>query len=201
MEMCPYSYFQWCGYIRGPWVPLVTIDEFSVRFTNITSRTGVAWAHSLLSYFYLFLTQWIMAILLKGCKPDNFESHNLSKTYFYKYLWLSFEFCWMGIFPWIKLSWHSGSMWDKLGWLNWFWQFLFDQLSSLIRKNSITHMYGLAVYLKEVLPFALDLSLESSTDSYLCLELALLNSVSYLFSSTHHLLHLYARFFILFHLK
>ena len=82
MEMCPYSCFQWCGYIRGPWVPLVTIDEFSVRFINITSRTGVAWAHSLLLYLYLFLTQWIMAILSKGCKPDNSESHTSLKLTF-----------------------------------------------------------------------------------------------------------------------
>ena len=32
-----------------------------------------------LSVFDTFLTQWIMAILLKGCKPDKFEPHN-SKT-------------------------------------------------------------------------------------------------------------------------
>ena len=42
-------------------------------------------------------------------------------------------------------------------------------------------MHGLAVYLKEGLPFAWDLSLESSTDSYLCFQLALLHSVSYFF--------------------
>ena len=42
-------------------------------------------------------------------------------------------------------------------------------------------MHGLAVYLKEGLPFAWDLSLESSTDSYLCFQLALLYSVSYFF--------------------
>ena len=29
-----------------------------------------------------------------------------------------FEFCWMWIFDWIKLPWHSCSMWDKLGWFN-----------------------------------------------------------------------------------
>ena len=34
----------------------------------------------------------------------------------------------MWIFPWIKLSWHSGSKWDKLGWPSWFWQFLCDGL-------------------------------------------------------------------------
>ena len=51
----------------------------------------------------------------------------------------------------------------------------------LIRKYSITHIHGLAVYIKEGLPFAWDLSLEKSTDSYLCFQLALLQSVSYSF--------------------
>ena len=36
------SYFQWCGYFRGPWVSFVTTDEFSVRVTKITSRIGVS---------------------------------------------------------------------------------------------------------------------------------------------------------------
>ena len=40
-------------------------------------------------------------------------------------------------------------------------------------------MHGLAVYVKEGLPFARDLSLENSADSYLCSRLALLHSVSY----------------------
>ena len=34
--------------------------------------------------------------------------------------------------------------------------------------ESLTHMHGLAVYVKEGLPFARDLSLENSADSYLC---------------------------------
>ena len=38
----------------------------------------------------------------------------------------------------------------------------------LIRKDSITHMHGLAVYVKVGLPFAWDLSLENSADSYIC---------------------------------
>ena len=42
-------------------------------------------------------------------------------------------------------------------------------------------MHGLAVYMKEGLPFARDLSLENSADSYLCFGLALLHSVSYFF--------------------
>ena len=39
---------------------------------------------------------------------------------------------------------------------------------SLIRKDSSTHMPCLAVYVKEGLAFARDLSLENSEDSYLC---------------------------------
>ena len=38
----------------------------------------------------------------------------------------------------------------------------------LIRKDSSTHMHGLAAYVKERLIFAWDLSLENSADSYLC---------------------------------
>ena len=52
---------------------------------------------------------------------------------------------------------------------------------SLIQKDSSTHMYGLAVCVKEGLSFARDLSLENSADSYLCFRLALLHSVSYFF--------------------
>ena len=37
-----------------------------------------------------------------------------------------------------------------------------------IQKDSITHMHILAVYVKEGLAFAWDLSLENSADSYLC---------------------------------
>ena len=42
-------------------------------------------------------------------------------------------------------------------------------------------MHGLTVYVKEGLPFAWDLSLENSANSYLCFQLALLQSVSYFF--------------------
>ena len=37
---------------------------------------------------------------------------------------------------------------------------------SLIRKDSVTHMDDLAVYVKEGLPLARDVSLENSADSY-----------------------------------
>ena len=51
----------------------------------------------------------------------------------------------------------------------------------LIQKDCSTHMHGLTVCVKEGLPFARDLSLENSPDSYLCFQLALLCSVSYFF--------------------
>ena len=51
----------------------------------------------------------------------------------------------------------------------------------LIPKDFSTHMYGLVAYVKEGLPFARDLSLENSADSYLCFRLASLLSVSYFF--------------------
>ena len=54
-----------------------------------------------------------------------------------------------------------------------FWGIIF--IFPLIWKDSITHMYGLAVYVKEGLPFGWDLSLENSAysaaDSYLCFQL------------------------------
>ena len=51
----------------------------------------------------------------------------------------------------------------------------------LIQKYSNTHMQGLAVYVKERLPFVWDLSLENSADFHLCFRLALLHSLSYFF--------------------
>ena len=48
----------------------------------------------------------------------------------------------------------------------------------LIQKDSVTHTYEFAVYMKEGFPFAQNLSLQKSADSYLCFQLALLHSVS-----------------------
>ena len=42
----------------------------------------------------------------------------------------------------------------------------FSSYLPLIQKDYSTHMHGLAVYLKEGLPFWWDLSLENSIDSY-----------------------------------
>ena len=65
----------------------------------------------------------------------------------------------------------------------------------LIRKDSITHMHGLAVYVKEGLPFARDLSLENSAYLYLGFRLALVYCL--IFSPINHLF-LFARFWLYF---
>ena len=58
---------------------------------------------------------------------------------------------------------------------------IFLREAFLLWKDSSTHMHGLAVYFKEGLPFAQELYLENSADSYLCFRLALPYSVSYVF--------------------
>ena len=71
----------------------------------------------------------------------------------------------------------------QLGWLSWFGNFSVRCCLPVIQKDSATHMGGLAVYVRERLPCAGDLSLENSVDS-LCFQLALLHSVLLLFSLT-----------------
>ena len=82
MAVCPYSCFQQCGYFRGPWVSFVKADEFSVRVTKLLQGLVSHELTAYLSVFNLFLTQWIMAILSKVCKPDTCEPHNSLKLSF-----------------------------------------------------------------------------------------------------------------------
>ena len=122
-----------------------------------------------------------MAILSKACKPDNFESHNSLKLSFTNIRGLRSNFVDGESFlesnsPGI-LALCETNLDDSTDSGN----FSVTGYLPLIRKDSSTHMHGLAVYVKEGLPFARDLSLENSADSYLCFRLALLHSVSYFF--------------------
>ena len=122
-----------------------------------------------------------MAILSKACKPNNFESHNSLKLSFTNIRGLCSNFVDCESFlesnsPAI-LALRETNLDDSIDSGN----FSVRGYLPLIRKDSSTHMHGLAVYLKEGLPFAWDLSLENSEDSYLCFRLALLHSVSYFF--------------------
>ena len=122
-----------------------------------------------------------MAILSKGCKPDHFESHNSLRLSFTNIRGLRSNFVDCEYFlesnsPGI-LAVCETNLDDSIDSGN----FSVRGYLPLIRKDSSTHMHGLAVYVKEGLPFARDLSLENSADSYLCFRLALLHSVSYFF--------------------
>ena len=122
-----------------------------------------------------------MAILSKACKPDNFESHNPLKLNFMNIRGLRSNFVDCESFlesnsPDI-LALCETNLDDSIDSGN----FSVRGYLPLIRKDSSTHMHGPAVYVKEGLSFAQDLSLENSANFYLCFRLALLQSVSYFF--------------------
>ena len=108
-----------------------------------------------------------MVILLKGCKPDIFKPHNSLELSFTNIRGLRSNF--------VEFETNLNDTIDS-------GNFFVRDCLLLIRKDSITHMNGLAVYVKERLLFARDLSVKNSTDSYLCFRLALLHSTSYFFS-------------------
>ena len=102
-----------------------------------------------------------MAILSKACKPDNFESHNSLKLSFMNIRGLRSNFVDCGSFlesnsPDI-LALCETNLDDSIDSGN----FSVTGYLPLIQKDSI----------KEGLPFAWDLSLEKSADSYLCFRL------------------------------
>ena len=102
-----------------------------------------------------------MTILSKACKPDNFESHNSLKLSFTNIRGLRSNFVDCESFlesnsPDI-LALCETNLDDSIDSCN----FSVRGYLPLIRKDSGTHMHGLAVYVKEGLPFARDLSLEN----------------------------------------
>ena len=120
-----------------------------------------------------------MAILSEACKPDNFESHNSLKLSFTNIRGLRSNFVDCESFlesnsPDI-LALCETNLDDSIDSGN----FSVRGYLPLIQKDSSTHMHGLTVYVKEGIPFAQDLSLENSANSYLCFQLTLLHSVSY----------------------
>ena len=122
-----------------------------------------------------------MTILSKACKPDNVELHNSLKLSFrnieaFVRIYVDCESFLESNSPDI-LALCETNLDDSIDSGN----FSVRGYLPLIRKDSGTHMHGPAVYVKKVLPFAWDLSLENFADSYLCFQLALLHSVSYFF--------------------
>ena len=94
-----------------------------------------------------------MVILSKACKPDNFESHNSLKLSFTNIRGLRSNFVDCESFL------ESNSP-DILA------QCETNLDDSIDSGESSTHMHGVAVYVKEGLPFARNLSLENFAGSY-----------------------------------
>ena len=102
-----------------------------------------------------------MAILSKGCKSDNFELLSSLKRSFMNIQGLCLNFVECESFlesdsPDILYLCET-NLDDSIDYGN----FSVRAYLPLIRKDSITHMNGLAVYVKEGLPFAPDLSPEN----------------------------------------
>ena len=91
-------------------------------------------------------------------------------------------------------------LYDRLTSTNWFEQFLWKGLFSFHSKGFPYSLYGLAVYVKEVLLFVWDLSSENSDNSYLCFWMALLHVVCYSFFLYWSSSSSFCIFFMLFYL-
>ena len=122
-----------------------------------------------------------MASLLKGCEPDNLKPHDSLKLSVTNIRGLRSNFIEYesflesnppDIFALCETN-LDNSIYSE--------NFCVRDYLPLIRKDSITHMHGLAVYLKEGLPFARNISVENSANSFLCFRLALPHSLSYFF--------------------
>ena len=120
-------------------------------------------------------------MLSQACKPDNFELHNSLKLSVTNIRGLRSNFVDCESFFELNcsdiLALCETNLDDSMESGN----FSLRGYLSLIRKNSSTHMHGLTVYVKEGLPFAREVSLENSVDSYSCFRMALLHSVSCFF--------------------
>ena len=141
-----------------------------------------------------------MTILSKACKPDNFESHNSLKLSFTNIRGLRSNFVDCESFLESNsrdiLALCETNLDDSIDSGN----FSVRGYLPLIRKDSSTHMHGLAVYVKEGLPFARDLSVENSQILIYVFDWLYFTQCLTSFSSIDHLLQLCARFLILFHL-
>ena len=112
--------------------------------------------------------------IIKRCKLDNFESQNSLKLSFTNIRGFRSNFVKCESFlesnsPDI-LALSETNLDDSI-------DFSVTGYLPLIRKDSITHIH--AIYVKEGLPLAQELSLENVAESYLCFRLALLHLVFY----------------------
>ena len=156
-------------------------------FQGLVSHEHTAY----LSVFNLFLIQWIMTILSERCKPDNSEPHNSLKLSFTNIWWLRSNFVKCESF--LESTLLTFLLYARqLGWLNWFWQFLCEGLSSL-------YAWSCSLCERRTSLWTGFIS-RKLCGFFLRFRIALLHSVLLSFSSIDHLLPRYARFLILFNL-
>ena len=86
----------------GPWVSFIVTCNFSVRVTTITSMIGVSWTHSVLFWFQLNDLWPFYQKNVKQITLNLIALLNLGLQYSRPL----FEFSWLWMFSWIKLSWH-----------------------------------------------------------------------------------------------
>ena len=110
-----------------------------------------------------------MAILSEQRKTNKFESHNSLKLNFTNIWGLLSNFAECEYLLESKPS-DILAPWDtNLDDLIDSGNLSLEDYFTLVWKDSVTHMLGLAVYVKEHLPFVWDVPLENSADSYLFL--------------------------------
>ena len=156
------------------------------------------WCLMPFSVFNLFLAQWIIVILSEWWKPDNFELHlkNLALRIFQAFVRILWNvnhslnqtpdilaLCETNLDD----SIHSGNF-SLRGYLAQIWN------------DSIIPMHGLAVYVREGLPFARELSLKTLRILTYVFDWLYFTQCLTSFFSIDHLFRLYVRFLILFHL-
>ena len=159
MKVCYCSFFWSCDYSQGPWMSFVTTDGFSVKIRKSTSRISVSWSHSL--HFRFLSIFWVakMTILSKVRKLDTFESHNSWKLSFsnIRDFRSNRNICQSLLESYSPniLALSETNSEDSVDSSN----FSVRGYIPLIQNDSVTHMYGLGVYLNQGLLFM---------DSYLC---------------------------------
>ena len=178
MEVHPYNYFWWCGYLKS--LGVICYDRWVLSVAHKNYFKDWCLMTSQLTFLFLtYLNLMNYSLLSKACKTDNFESHNPLKISFTSIQGLHSNFVdcesFLESISTDILALCKTNLDDSIDSGN------FNERCylPLIWKDSITHMYGLAINVNEGLPFALALFLKNSADSELCFQLALLHSVFY----------------------
>ena len=149
---------------------------------------------SLPFWFWPFLNSINYGHIIKGCKPDNFKPCNSLKRSLQR----------LEVFVWVllnvnlflnEISWHSCSLWEKLGSFNWFWQFFCKRLSSFNLKGFFYSYTWSCSLCERKTSFCTGLIYRKlQILSYVFKWLYFTQYVNS-FSSINHLLHFYAVFF------